>query len=289
MIPTKEQRALVRQQLAERKHAKLLLKTDQPAAYIVVLQCFLLLKDCVSPCLACIWYCWFSLLGKSQCLRRVILHIRRARRLVIGEMDCDELIDELMSVADPQGAAAGLAEGTPPAAAPTATPYAPQEDKWVQKHRERLAAIAAGDQAGQYGLVVRGKAFTAEQIDALDNSEIEKLYVRYEARLGAAMTKTLGSAALQLYAWIAAMFLQIENQPRLIVDLESDLFVGHALSSATCELYHRYGMFLAQLTAALTTLKHCDIYDGGDDVAKQQGDGGGASTKSSSGNSYGES
>ena len=74
-----------------------------------------------------------------------------------------------------------------------------------------LAAIAAGGQAGQYGLVVRGKAFTADQIDALDNSEIEKLYARYEARLGAAMTKTLGSAALQLYAGIAAMFLPIEN------------------------------------------------------------------------------
>ena len=36
VIPTGEQRALVRQQLAERKHAKLPLKTDQPAAYIVV-------------------------------------------------------------------------------------------------------------------------------------------------------------------------------------------------------------------------------------------------------------
>ena len=33
MILTREQWALVRQQLAERKHSKLLLKTDQPAAY----------------------------------------------------------------------------------------------------------------------------------------------------------------------------------------------------------------------------------------------------------------
>ena len=32
---TREQRALVRQQLAETKHTKLLLKTDQPAAYMV--------------------------------------------------------------------------------------------------------------------------------------------------------------------------------------------------------------------------------------------------------------
>ena len=75
------------------------------------------------------------------------------------------------------------------------------------------------------------------------------------------MTKTLGSAALQLYAGMVSMFLPIpaENQPRLIADLEGDPFVGHALSSATCELYHRYGMFLAPLTAALTSIKHCQF------------------------------
>ena len=57
------------------------------------------------------------------------------------------------------------------------------------------------------------------------------------------------------------MFLPIpaENQPGLIADLEGDPFVGHALSSATCELYHRYGMFLAPLTATLTTIKHCQF------------------------------
>ena len=85
----------------------------------------------------------------AQCLRRVALPNRRARRLFIGEMDCDELIDELMSVADPQSAGAGLAEGAPPAAAQAATP---EEEERVQKSRERLSAIAAGGQAGQYGL-----------------------------------------------------------------------------------------------------------------------------------------
>ena len=75
------------------------------------------------------------------------------------------------------------------------------------------------------------------------------------------MTKTLGSAALKLYAGVVSMFLPIppENQPGLNADLEGDPFVGHALSSATCELYHRYGMFLAQLTAALTAIKHCQF------------------------------
>ena len=129
----------------------------------------------------------------------------------------------------------------------------------MQNYRERLASVAGGGgQAGRYGLLAHGKALTASHIEELDDSEIERLNARYEARLRAAMTKTLGSAALQLYAGMVSMFLPIltENQPGLIADLEGDPFVGHALSSATCELYHRYGMFLAPLTTALTTIKH---------------------------------
>ena len=118
----------------------------------------------------------------------------------------------------------------------------------------------------------------------MEDSKIEKLYARYKARLGVAMTKTLGSVGIQLYAGVASMFLPIpaENQPGLVADLESDPFVGHALSTATCELYHRYGWCMAPLTAALTTLQHCQcghrcpvsISDGGDqgeprDIAKQ--------------------
>ena len=57
------------------------------------------------------------------------------------------------------------------------------------------------------------------------------------------------------------MFLPIlrESQPALVADLEADLFVGHVLSSAVCKLYHRYGMFLAPLAAAMTTDKHCQF------------------------------
>ena len=78
-------------------------------------------------------------------------YIRQVRWLVmaIAGMDCDKLIDELMSV----GAGAGLAEGAPLAAAlaggTAATPDAPegQEEERVQKHHDRLAAIAAGGQS----------------------------------------------------------------------------------------------------------------------------------------------
>ena len=73
------------------------------------------------------------------------------------------------------------------------------------------------------------------------------------------MTKTLGSAALQIYAGMIWQFVPIPDQLGLIRDLESDPFVGHALSSATCELYHRYGMWLAPLTTTLITLKHAQF------------------------------
>ena len=118
--------------------------------------------------------------------------------------------------------------------------------------------MAAGGQARQY---LGAQRLTADQIDSMGNDEVEKLYARYEAWLGAAMSKTLGQAALQLYSGVASMFLPIplENQPKLVSDLEADSFVCHALSSATCELYHRYGMYLAPLTAALTTAKHCQF------------------------------
>ena len=128
------------------------------------------------------------------------------------------------------------------------------------KKRERLAALAVGGQAKQY----LGQNFTADQVDSMTNEEVDKLHAQYEARPGAAMTKTLGMAALQLYAATASMLLPIppENQPKLVTDLEADPFVEHALSSATCELYHLYGMYLAPLTAALTTARHCQFKHG---------------------------
>jgi len=155
-------------------------------------------------------------------------------------MDCDELIDQLLVEKD-------IGQSVDPATTQVDT---------VAK-REKLAALAAGGKATQY----LGRALTPDQIDGMAGKEIEKLYARYEARLGAAVTKTLGACALQLYTSAASMFLPIplENQPKLVADLEADPFVYHALSAATCELYHRYGMYLAPLTAALTTAKHCQF------------------------------
>ena len=65
---------------------------------------------------------------------------------------------------------------------------AEQPDR-VQKYHERLASVSAGDQAGRYGLFAHRKAFSASHIEELDYSEKERLFARFEARIGAAMAK----------------------------------------------------------------------------------------------------
>ena len=47
-------------------------------------------------------------------------------------------------------------------------------------------------------------------------------------------TKTVGQAVLEFYSMVASKHLPIasENRPKLVTDLEADLFVLHALRSA---------------------------------------------------------
>ena len=133
-----------------------------------------------------------------------ILRFRRTCRLAhscaaTGKLEADQLIDELLEAASETH---GQEEPGPTQESVRCIDSA--DDKgYVQKHRERLAALAVGGQARQYGLAVRGKSLTADQVD-LDDSEVERLFASYEARLGAMMKKTLGSAALQLYAGLAS-------------------------------------------------------------------------------------
>lgn len=156
------------------------------------------------------------------------------------KMDCNELIDKLLD--EP--------EETP-------TPAREQFQNIPQK-RERLAALATGGQSLQY---IGRRSLTAEQVDEMADDEIEKLHARYESRLGAAMTTTLGAAAIRFYVAAVACLLPIppDNAAKLILDLEEDPFVAHALNAASCSLYYKYGMCLAPVTMALTTTKHCQF------------------------------
>jgi hypothetical protein len=121
--------------------------------------------------------------------------------------------------------------------------------------RERLSAIVAGGGSKQY----LGKDLQISDIDTMSIEQINKLYCRYEARLGASMTKTLGNTFINLYVLAASKYLNITDPPKLIQDLEEDPFINHALTSVCCELYYKYGMYLAPFTALLTTTKHINF------------------------------
>ena len=194
-------------------------------------------------------------------LRHQLWNIKRR----IVTMNCHDLIDELLEADDTMSrqyhAVVKQTERQAGPCSETATTHSVggedtgTTDTKYHQHREHLAALAAGGRAQQY----LGKALSVDQVDNMKDMEVKKLYGRYEARLGAAMTKTLGAAALQLYTSVASMFLPIppEEQPELLAELESDPFVEHVVSNATCEMYHRFGMYLAPVTAGLTTLRHC--------------------------------
>ena len=130
-----------------------------------------------------------------------------------------------------------------------------QHDLQQESKRERISAIIAGGGSRQY----LGRELQLSDIDKMTPQEVDKLYCRFEARLGASMTKTLGNSFINLYVMGVSKYFNVINPPKLLEDLEEDPFINHALKSICCELYYKYGMYLAPFTAMLTTAKHINF------------------------------
>ena len=59
-----------------------------------------------------------------------------------------------------------------------------------------------------------------------------------------------------MYSMGACAVLGISDQDALSEDLENDPFVNSALQRFTCELYYRFGLFLAPLSVVIITSRH---------------------------------
>ena len=90
-----------------------------------------------------------------------------------------------------------------------------------------------------------GKAYTKKRINELSEEEVDKLFGNYEAKLSGQMVKSLGKSIIKMYSMGACAVLGMNNQDALSEDLESDPFLNSALQRFTCELYYRFGSFLA--------------------------------------------
>ena len=101
-----------------------------------------------------------------------------------------------------------------------------------------------------------GKVYTEEKIKDLNKEEVEKLFNNYEAKLSGQMVNSLGCSVINMYSMGACSVLGITNQDALSEDLENDPFLNSALQRFTCELYYRFGSFLAPLSVGIITSRH---------------------------------
>ena len=101
-----------------------------------------------------------------------------------------------------------------------------------------------------------GKVYTEEKIKELNEEEVEKLFNDYEARLSSQMVKLLGCSIINMYSVGACSALKITNQDALSEDFENNPFLNSALQRFTCELYYRFGSFLAPLSVGIITSRH---------------------------------
>ena len=70
------------------------------------------------------------------------------------------------------------------------------------------------------------------------------------------MVKSLGKSIIDMYSIGACSALGITNQEALSEDLENNPFLDFALQRFTCELYYRFGSFLAPLSTGIITSRH---------------------------------
>ena len=70
------------------------------------------------------------------------------------------------------------------------------------------------------------------------------------------MVHLLGRSVIKMYSIGGCTALGISNQDALSEDLENNAFLNSALQRFTCELYYRFGSFLAPLSVGIITSRH---------------------------------
>ena len=123
----------------------------------------------------------------------------------------------------------------------------PQSDTKCQK---LLECVLTGNSK-----LYLGKVYTEEQLKKLSEEEVEKLF-NYEAELSGQMVKSLGKSIINMYSMEACTALGISNQDALSEDLQNDPFLNSALQRFACQLYYRFGLFLAPLSVGIITSRH---------------------------------
>ena len=127
-----------------------------------------------------------------------------------------------------------------------------EEDNDIIEKRHRLITCVLSGNSKQY----LEKEYAEQQINEMDGNNINLLSNRYESVLSAQMTKSLGKSVINLYSNVACSVLGVGNHQDLSNDLECDPFLNTAMQRFTCDLYYRFGAFLAPVSVGIITGKH---------------------------------
>ena len=124
----------------------------------------------------------------------------------------------------------------------------PQSDS---KRQKLLKCILTGNSK-----LYLGKVYIKEPVNGFSDEEVDKLLNNYEAKLSGQMVKLLGKSIINMYSIRACAALGISNQDALSEDLENDPVLNSAIQRFTCELYYRFGSFLAPISVGLITSRY---------------------------------
>ena len=118
--------------------------------------------------------------------------------------------------------------------------------------KDRLLQIVLTGESKKY----LDKNYTEEQIEKFNDEKLIKLNEIYEKRLSKQMVKSLGKSVINIYSKMTCSLLKINNSDNLSDNIEDDPFLNNALQRFSCDLYYKYGAYIAPLSVFLITARH---------------------------------
>ena len=119
--------------------------------------------------------------------------------------------------------------------------------------REQLAVLVSTGKSKE----AIGVQLTHEQLKRLTDKEVEKYYKRYESFVGSKTTESMVDSLLTLLTRGLQTVIEIDDVDAMKKELKEDFIINKEMTDFVGGLSLKYGKFLAPISAALITAKHC--------------------------------
>jgi hypothetical protein len=188
------------------------------------------------------WVVFFCIRVRAQSM----IAQRKFKR--VFKMDLKELLD---SIPDDDGPRRAPARAESPQHNAEA-----QHAAVISMIRRRVAMHVSGGERYSF----KGKTVTPQMVDSMNDDEVEELYSRVQARIGAENCEALGDTLVSGAVAVAALVLPIlpERQPVIEKNLKANPRVRRSLERFCYMLDSTYGDLLTPIIAACIIAKDCD-------------------------------